>query len=92
MTHAQREAVAAGIAARPMLHHEHERRAALIEASILDARELISTRQPDDTRAEEPRSSDLGTLRKQERVLYVDPEVSDRALDLRVPEQDLHGA
>ena len=39
----------------------------------------------------EPRRSDLGALRQGKRVLYVDAEVSSRALNLRVPEQDLNG-
>jgi hypothetical protein len=41
---------------------------------------------------EEPRLSDLGALRQSKRVLNVDAEVPDRALNLRVPEQDLNGA
>ena len=33
----------------------------------------------------------LRAFREDERILYVDTEIADRALDLRVAEQDLHG-
>ena len=45
-----------------------------------------------DVNVEEPRLSDLGAFRQSKRVLDVDAEVPDRALNLRVPEQDLNGA
>lgn len=42
--------------------------------------------------AGEPRRSDLSALREDKGVLEIDAEVADRALDLRVVEQDLHRA
>ena len=41
---------------------------------------------------EEPSVSDLGAFRQSKRILDVDAEVPDRALDLRMAEQDLNGA
>ena len=40
--------------------------------------------------AREPRRSVLGALRENEGILDIDAKVADRALDLRVAEQDLH--
>lgn len=40
---------------------------------------------------EEPHLSDLGAFSQSKRVHYVDAEVPDRALDLRMAEQDLNG-
>ena len=46
-----------------------------------------------DVGVEEPgRSLNLRALSKGERILYVDAQVANGALNLRVPEQDLHGA
>jgi hypothetical protein len=39
---------------------------------------------------EEPRVSDFGAFGQSKRVLYVDAEIPDRALDLRMAEQDLN--
>ncbi len=44
-----------------------------------------------DVDIEEPRLSDLSAFRQGKGVLYIDAKVPDRALDLRVPEQDLNG-
>jgi hypothetical protein len=46
---------------------------------------------PFDVNVEGPRLSDLGAFCQSKRVLYVDAEVPDRALDLRMAEQDLNG-
>ena len=45
-----------------------------------------------DVAVEEPRLLDLGAFRQSKRVFYVDAEVPDCALNLRVPEQDLNSA
>src|SRR5215208_2615775 len=45
-----------------------------------------------DVAVEEPRPLDLGGFRQSKCVFYVDAEVPDCALNLRVPEQDLNSA
>jgi hypothetical protein len=42
-------------------------------------------------KVEEARVSDFGAFGESKRVLYVDAEIPDRALNLRMAEQDLNG-
>ncbi|KOT10978.1 hypothetical protein DM77_2866 [Burkholderia mallei] len=54
VTQAERETVPPRMPASPLLAHEHQRRAALVDATVLERAELIGARERQHGRADEP--------------------------------------
>ena len=75
-------------------HHKPAFRQCLLMAESVSLSDLLTpdVRPPASRPGATAEGSDLGLLRYLEGVIDLDAEVSHRRLELRVPQQQLHGA